>query len=290
MASHADIDRLSAQLDAIRERAAVLESKYAKELSSVHPEFREGARNLVHYLALRESNTHELRNDLRRLGLSSLAHAERNVLASVAAVYRALEHLAGRGDSDTCTLTSLLQRRNPTADAHRQAILGDRPEGRDVSIMVTLPSEAADNPMLVSEMIAAGMNIARINCAHDDADVWTRMISNVHEAADDASTECRIIMDLAGPKLRTGELEPGPRVIHIRPKRDPMGHVIAPRRIRLIPADVLRRGTKVAVIPVPRECIELAHEGDEICFRDTRGKKRRLKVVATDDKGLVLDA
>jgi pyruvate kinase len=199
MASYADIDQLSAQLEAIRERAGVLESKYAKELSSVHPEFREGARNLVHYLALRESNTHELRNDLRRLGLSSLAHAERNVLASVAAVHRALEHLAGRGDSDTGGLASLLQRRNPTADAHRQAILGARPEGRDVSIMVTLPSEAADNPMLVSEMIAAGMNIARINCAHDDADVWTRMISNVHEAADDASTECRIIMDLAGP-------------------------------------------------------------------------------------------
>jgi hypothetical protein len=113
MASYADIDQLSAQLEAIRERAGVLESKYAKELSSVHPE------------------THELRNDLRRLGLSSLAHAERNVLASVAAVHRALEHLAGRGDSDTGGLASLLQRRNPTADAHRQAILGARPEGRD---------------------------------------------------------------------------------------------------------------------------------------------------------------
>jgi len=290
MASHADIDQLRAQLEAIRERAGVLESTYTEELSSVHPEFREGARNLVHYLALRESNTHELRNDLRRLGLSSLAHAERNVLASVAAVHRALEHLAGRGDSDTGAMASLLQRRNPTADAHRQAILGARPEGRDVSIMVTLPSEAADNPMLVTEMIAAGMNIARINCAHDDADAWTRMISNVHAAADDASTECRVIMDLAGPKLRTGELEPGPGVIHIRPKRDPMGRVIAPRRIRLIPEDVLRRGTKAAVIPVPRECIELAQEGDEIRFRDTRGKKRRLKVVATDDKGLVLEA
>ena len=290
MASHADIDHLSAQLEAIRERAGVLESKYAKELSSVHPEFREGARNLVHYLALRESNTHELRNNLRRLGLSSLAHAERNVLASVAAVHRALEHLAGRGESDTSELASLLQRRNPTADAHRQAILGASPEGRDVSIMVTLPSEAADNPMLVSEMIAAGMNIARINCAHDDAEAWTHMISNVHQAAADAGAECRVIMDLAGPKLRTGDLEPGPRVIHIRPKRDPMGGVIAPRRIRLIPEDVLRRGTKVAVIPVPRECIELAEEGDEIRFRDTRGKKRRLCIVDKDDKGLVLEA
>ena len=88
MASHADIEQLSEQLETIRERASALESKYAEELSSVHPEFREGARNLVHYLALRKSITHELRNDLRKLGLSSLAHAERNVLASVAAVHR----------------------------------------------------------------------------------------------------------------------------------------------------------------------------------------------------------
>jgi pyruvate kinase len=290
MASHADIDQLSAQLETIRERAGVLESKYAEELSGVHPEFQEGARNLVHYLALRKSITHELRNDLRKLGLSSLAHAERNVLASVAAVHRALEHLAGRGDSDSGELTSLLQRRNPTADAHRQAILGPSPAGRDVSIMVTLPSEAADNAMLVTEMIAAGMNIARINCAHDDADAWIRMINNVHQAASDADKECRVIMDLSGPKLRTGELKPGPRVIHIRPKRDPMGRVIAPRRIRLIPEDVLQRGTKVAVIPVPRECIELAQEGDEVRFKDTRGKKRRLNVSVKDDKGLVLEA
>ena len=69
-----------------------------------------------------------------------------------------------------------------------------------------------------------------------------------------------------------------------------MGLVIAPRRIRLIPDDVLQRGTKVAVIPVPRECIELAQEGDEIRFRDTRGKKRRLNVAVMDDKGLVLEA
>ena len=69
-----------------------------------------------------------------------------------------------------------------------------------------------------------------------------------------------------------------------------MGRVIAPRRIRLIPDDMLQRGTKVAVIPVPRECTELAGEGDEIRFRDTRGKKRRLVVAEKDDKGIILES
>jgi pyruvate kinase len=155
--------------------------------------------------------------------------------------------------------------------------------------MVTLPTEAADNPLLVAEMLAAGMNLARINCAHDDPTTWNRMVENIRRAADDAGTECRIVMDLSGPKLRTGELKPGPRVIHIRPKRDPLGNVIAPRRIRLIPDDVLQHGTKAAVIPVSRECIEQAREGDRIRFRDTRGKKRRLVISTKDDKGLVLE-
>jgi pyruvate kinase len=289
MASDATIEQVSQKLEEIRERATALEAKYSAELASVHPNFREGAQNLVHYLALRKSDTHELRGSLRKLGLYSLAHAERNVLGSIAAVQAALASLTGDSPAAAETLTAALQSKSLTADVHRQAILGASPEGRDVSIMVTLPTEAAENPTLVAEMLAAGMNVARINCAHDNAQTWEQMVNNVREEAASVGTECRIIMDLAGPKLRTGELKPGPRVIHIRPKRDPLGRVIAPRRVRLIPEDTLQRGTKMAVLPVPRECIDYAREGDQIRFRDTRGKKRRLTVAVKDDKGLVLE-
>jgi len=290
MASNADIKQVEDQLREIHDRAKALETKYEAELAGVHPAFNEGARNLVHYLALRKSYTHDLREKLRRLGLSSLAHAERNVLGSIEAVQKAIDHLVSGYAADADVLTEALRRANPTADEHRQAILGPSPDGRDVSIMVTLPDEAADNPTLVAEMLAAGMNLARINCARDDAPTWERMVANVRQAAEDACTECRIVMDLSGPKLRTGALKPGPRVIHIRPKRDPMGCVIAPRHVRLIPNDALQRGSKVAVFPVPRECIDYAREGDEIRFRDTRGKKRRLRVTIKDDKGLVLES
>ena len=34
--------------------------------------------------------------------------------------------------------------------------------------MVTLPSEAADDRSLVRSLFQKGMEIARINCAHDD--------------------------------------------------------------------------------------------------------------------------
>jgi pyruvate kinase len=289
MDSPAGIERIRALLASIRDDAIALESEYADELASVRPGFREGARNLVHYLALRKSDTEEMRTALRRLGLYSLAHAERNVLGSLEAVLRAIDALTEGKAVSPEVLEAAVQTRNPSAEEHRQAILGPAPEGRDASIMVTLPSEAAHNRALVDEMLAAGMNLARINCAHDDPDAWKLMIDNVRAAAADAGRECRVIMDLAGPKLRTGELRPGPRVMRIRRKRDPMGRAIAPRRVRLIRDDALRRGTKAAVIPVPGECIELAQEHDEIRLRDTRGKKRRLTVVEKDDKGLVLE-
>ena len=290
METLSDIGQIRDILQTIHDEAVALEDKYADELAHVHPDFREGAHNLVHYLALLDMDTQALRDALRHLGLYSLAHAERNVLGTVGAVQRAIDALTGAATADPEALAQAVGATNPSANAHRRAILGPSPEGRDVSIMVTLPTEAAENRELVDEMLAAGMNVARVNCAHDDPDTWERMIANVRAAAMDANTECRVIMDLAGPKLRTGDLMPGPGVIHIRPKRDPKGRVIAPRRIRLIPDDMLQRGTKVAVVPVPGECIDLARAGDEIRFRDTRGKKRRFPVAEKDDKGIVLES
>lgn len=290
MGHRVDIKRLSDQLASILRRAQEMETEFSEELAAVHPEFHSSARNLVHYLALRQFDIRELQEDLLTLGLSSLGRAERNVVGLISAVQNALRKLVS-ADRDACQLTAMpLELRNPRADDHKKAILGGHPEGRDVSIMVTLPTEAGHNPDLVSEMIAAGMNIARINCAHDNDTVWIKMIENVRAASAAAGQDCRIIMDLAGPKLRTGELRPGPRVLHLRPKRDALGRVIAPRRIRFMPDDVLQRGTKAAVIPVPRECIDFAQVGDEIRFKDTRGKKRRLTIVDKDAKGLLLDA
>ncbi len=236
-----DIERQKSQLAAVRERAAEFESRYAENLSAVHPDLQESARTLIRYLAVRQEDTVDL----------------------IPA--------------------------NPVADRHKTAILGERPQGRDVSIMVTMPSEAADSKSLVSEMLDAGMNVARINCARDDEQAWEAMIRNIRQASQVSAMPCKIVMDLAGPKIRTGELRPGPRVTRIRPRRDPMGRIIAPRRIRLIPDDVVWQGTKVAIVPVPRDCIEYAHPGDEIRFKDTRGKKRRLSVIDKDDKGLVVE-
>jgi pyruvate kinase len=238
---------------------------------------------------LRRSDISDIQEDLATLGLSSLGRAERNVMGSVRAVSMALQNLGGDTGQDPGIEIVSLKLHSPKASAHKTAILGETPTRREVSIMVTLPTEAAQNGELISEMISAGMNVARINCAHDDSTTWGAMIGNVRAASAAAKKDCRIIMDLAGPKLRTGALRPGPKVMHLRPRRDPLGRVIAPRRIRFIPDDIVWRGTKAAIIPVPRECVEFAEEGDELRFKDTRGKKRSFTVIQKDKKGLVVE-
>ena len=77
---------IDAQLREITERCREFEAIYAAELLAVHPEYRDSARNLVHYLALRECDIQELQENLTMLGLSSLDRSERNVMASIRAV------------------------------------------------------------------------------------------------------------------------------------------------------------------------------------------------------------
>lgn len=283
MTDAVDIENIDRQLVTIRERALEYERRYADDLAQVDVRYRDSARNLLHYIALRRTDIRKLQQDLALLGLSSLGRAERDVLASIAAVRTALRSGAGRAS------TSPTAFRNPTADRNKIAILGELDPERDVSIMVTMPTEAAEDRSLVDDMLNAGMNVARINCARDDEATWTGMVRNIREASKAAGKPCRIIMDLAGPKLRTGPLRPGPRVVHMRPRRDPLGRVIAPRRIRLVPEDVPWLGTKAAVLPVPRECLDLAHINDVIRLRDTRGKKRKMVIVDKDDKGIVVE-
>jgi pyruvate kinase len=74
--------------------------------------------------------------------------------------------------------------------------------------MVTMPSEAAADPRVARDLVERGMDCARINCAHDGPHAWAAMVDNVRKAAAEAGRPCRILMDLAGPKLRTGPLSP----------------------------------------------------------------------------------
>jgi pyruvate kinase len=70
-------------------------------------------------------------------------------------------------------------------------------------IMITFESSLADDYAKVKNLMQSGMNVARINCAHDDESTWFRMIQNIKRASKITGLSCKIYMDLAGPKIRT---------------------------------------------------------------------------------------
>ncbi|MBW2494127.1 MAG: hypothetical protein JRE43_05200, partial [Deltaproteobacteria bacterium] len=286
---HSEMQSLGQQLQLIRERAEALELRFEAELKEVHPDFVASARNLLHYVALRQFDIGELQERLAELGLSSLGRAEHHVLASIHAVQRALLRLYSDETVDSDTGHLPFPPGEKRLQLHARALLGEPPAKRAVPIMVTLPTEAADDCDYVRDLVAAGMDLARINCAHDTRETWSEMVRNVRCASEKLGKPCRIMMDLGGPKFRTGLLEPGPKVLRLRPKRDALGQVHAPRRVRFVSEDEPWTGTKSAVVQVPRLAIELAEIGDVIRFRDTRGRRRKLEVAVKDNKGLVLE-
>jgi pyruvate kinase len=91
---NADIEGVLSELMAIREDMVSSLVMSQPHLARVHANYRDSARNLLHYLALRRRDLRPLQLRLASLGLSSLGRAESHVLATVDAVLNVLHRLA----------------------------------------------------------------------------------------------------------------------------------------------------------------------------------------------------
>ena len=163
--------------------------------------FAAGALNLAHYLALRRVDLRALQRRLMVRGLSSLGRCEGHVLATLDTIDWALGRMAGAPAGRPPSERQFFRGERRLHEAAAEALGPPRP-GRLVRIMVTLGSEAADDPRYVADLVARGADIVRINCAHDDAEVWQRMIDNTRAAG----KHVRVLMDIAGPKVRMGRV------------------------------------------------------------------------------------
>lgn len=258
-------------------------------LQHVHASQRESAVNLLHYVALRSRDLRTLQMRLAGAGLSSLGRAESHVLAAVDAVLVVLHRALGRDwrPEESGERRVDLERGHWLLNAHTQALLGSVPADRGVAIMVTMPSEAADDYSLVQHLLEHGMDCARINCAHDDEASWGRMIEHLRRAEQTTGRSCRVLMDLAGPKLRTGPLEPGPRVVKVRPTRDAVGRVTRPGRIWITSEEAPRKPPTAADahLALPEAFLATLAIGDRLAFTDARGSQRAIDVAAVGGDG-----
>ena len=190
--------------------------------------FSVAAHNLADYLALRNHDLRPLQERLVTAGLSSLGRGESQVRTNLARVIGMLGSAAGIASNLPVQETGAQY-----LERNTELLFGRRSSARHARIMVTLPGEAAARPELIGKLVENGMDCARINCAHDGPDTWQRMIDHVRMAECASGKPVRIFMDLAGHKIRTGEIRTGPAVMHLRVRRNDFGHVTAPARVLL---------------------------------------------------------
>jgi pyruvate kinase len=168
------------------------------------PEFAASAENLAHYLALRRHDLRPLQRSLMALGLSSLGRLESRVMPTLEAVTATLAGLCDQQPDERPSTRQFFA--GEQILQHRSLeIFGSPATQRRTALLVTCPTEAADDPVFMLRLADRGVEAVRINCAHDDAEHWQRMIVNVRAAEQESGRRIKILMDIAGPKIRTGK-------------------------------------------------------------------------------------
>ncbi len=216
--------------------------------------------NLAHYLALRHHDLRALQRQLMWRGLSSLGRLESRVLPTLDAVLAALSAMTDKPSPFPAPTEEAFFAGEARLVQATDALFGPQPAHRRTRIMVTLPSEAAGDPAFVLELARRGMDIARVNCAHDGSVAWRAMTANVRVASEEVGRRLSVLMDIAGPKIRTeGVLG-----------RDPKPKLQAGDAFRLVAAGPPRATPDVpfsAAVSLPEMVTRLV-PGDRLLYDD----------------------
>ncbi len=274
-------------IERLIERLREYEVKYEEQIRAVHPRYLKSAINLVHYWALRQEDISDLQNNLKKLGLSRLARAEAHILASLHTTLAIVKSLSSQKPLVIHRALVSISKSEKYLKRNTKALLGAKTKGRSVRIMVTQPVISANDQQLVENMLLAGMNTARINCAHDNAKVWGKIIANVKASSRENGLDTRICMDLGGPKVRTGNILSGPGIKKLRPSKDEYGKIVSPFEFYFVEEGVYQGG-ELNVVPVNADFFKRLEAGGKIKLIDARGKKRKIDIVSKVDQEKVL--
>jgi pyruvate kinase len=293
----APLARTVGRLDALLAALDRAEVDHAADIAAVAEVHHAGALNLVHFTTMRQLDLRELQGDLMDVGITSLATTGADVRAKVVAARTLVAALQGERDvEDLDALRRALTSGERMLETNSRALFGPMREGRPTRIMVTLPSEAAHEPDMVAAFVRAGMDVARINCAHDDPTAWAQMADHVRTAGSAAGRQVLVSMDLPGPKLRTGSIAGGPCIGRARVTRTESGEVLAPATIWLTPREAPSPGPPpsgtasrpVLVVTVDSSWLDERRLGDSVEVVDVRGRRRTLAVTHVENPGVLV--
>lgn len=264
-----------------------------------HPRYQ-SLLNLRHYLILRSKDWTELQEKLFLLSLSSLGRSYAHVAASVDTLYEQLSSSLGHGEISAEEsaafhhLSISAAQRALVANSH--ALFGAQPPAdladQTTALMVTLPSTAAkDGGALIRSLASAGVNVFRINTAHDTPEMWRAMARMVQALNEErfADETLKIFVDLAGPKIRTGRIRRVKLPVRVGSNRQEKQVLILPapartRPERLDPNTLQQLPAQLAVEP---ELFEHIDEGDMLKVTDANGKRARIIVLKRNERGAI---
>ena len=125
---------------------------------------------------------------------------------------------------------------------------------RLTKIVATL-GPAVASPEKIRELVAAGMDVARLNFSHGDHGLHRRFVEWVREAGEREKKTVAVLQDISGPKLRVGRVADGRMSLR------------AGERVSLVPGDTAPGRGRAIPINYPRLLEDLG-EGDGVVLAD----------------------
>ena len=138
----------SETLAEIKEQLEELEGKMLAQVSSrdylfdsIHANQRQAAKNLLHYLTLRNEDIRELQDELHIAGLSSLASSESHIHSQLQSILQRLGKEYNKEDLETCNYSFSQKEINDKS----KLLFGDKIDGVIPYVMVTFDTSFAKN-------------------------------------------------------------------------------------------------------------------------------------------------
>ncbi len=145
---------------------------------------------------------------------------------------------------------------------------------RRAKIVCTL-GPATSSPSRIRELVLAGMDIARLNLSHGEYSAHEKVYRAVRQASDETGRAVGVLVDLQGPKIRTGRFADGPVTLGVGER-----FTVTTRDV---PGDRTQVGTTYAGMPGD------VRAGDLLLIDDGKVTLRAVEVTDTDIRTEVVE-
>jgi len=162
--------------------------------------------NMQDFLSLKKFDLTMLQQALVNIGFSSLERSHFYLLYTIEKQLEALALLLGKppvGISEESTPEEVY------ASMKRRSTFLKSNNNLENSVMITLPSPAAEKPDFIQNLAERSIDIVRINTAHDTLVEWKSMAETVQSINQSTrqNNPLKIYVDMAGPKIRTEKVK-----------------------------------------------------------------------------------